>query len=230
MNPYKSIETLYERSKETNKLDFNKVRQAEWLHINQWMLTEKIDGTNIRVLVTNAGIEIKGRSNNASIPSGLEQNIRKIFDHATIMQYFLKGKKNASMPDDWCVTFYGEGYGPGITGSDKMNYRKQELGKGFRCFDVMFGESNWASVSEWQGLCESLNVPTVVTVGFIGAIPIGELGARQMMEDFCAYSPVAFLEADVNIKAEGLVARPMVPLFNRHGERVIWKLTNREFK
>lgn len=226
MQPYSSIETLYKRDKATNKLNFNEVRQPEWEMIKGWMLTEKVDGTNIRVIVSEADIQIMGRSNNATVPPGIAAFILSTFPtHEEIVAYF-------GGLTDRTVTFYGEGYGPGIQGSDPMQYRTKEQGKAFRCFDILRSGTidYWLSPEEWTGVCESLKIPTVTDFGCIANIPMGHEAALNMMDMFAGKSEVAIQDSGSVIVPEGVVARPLFPLFNQYGSRVIWKLTRREFK
>lgn len=229
MKPYSSIETLYVRSKEDNRLDFTSIRNPVWYIINRWVLTEKIDGTNIRVIVTQAGIQVKGRSDNATLPPGLDGVIRELFPFDKVIAHFKEGKPNAVLADDWCVTFYGEGYGAGIKGSQPTNYRDPKNGKFFRCFDVCYGENHWASPAETIKVCSALSVPQAPTIGVLDAIPTTKDDALAMLDAYARLSIVAYNEADTQIPAEGIVARPEYPLYDQWGHRVIWKLTRREF-
>ena len=69
---YHSIETVFTRNKRTNKLNFGELRFPEFGCINQWIIQEKIDGMNIRLVITDHGVELKGRTDNAQIPQGLK--------------------------------------------------------------------------------------------------------------------------------------------------------------
>jgi len=233
MKPYSSIETLYVRSKETNKLDFSQIRSPEWEAVRDWCFTEKVDGTNIRVIVTNQDITVKGRSDNATLPPGIKDAVFAMFNHERIIEHFKEGKPNAILPDDWCVTFYGEGYGPGIKGSDPMQYKPQGAKKGFRCFDIKFGgpESNhWCDIEQWQYLCINLGILPVNLIGWYSEpLPTGRDAAYNMMQTYLPRSYCALEDGGTQEHGEGFVARPEYPLFNRWGERLIFKLTRREF-
>lgn len=228
MESYKSIETLYKRDKATNKLDFNLIRVPEWNYISEWFLTEKIDGTNIRVIVETSGISIKGRTDNAQVAGDLKENILKMFpSHEKVLEYF---KKDQTVDDDWSVTFYGEGYGPGIKGSESMNYRGGPKGeKSFRCFDVLFNNKYWATMDGWLGITTSLHIPITPVLGKLNELPIGRDAAVSLMSR-SLNSIVAKEDSNTDIFSEGIVARPILPLFDRYGNRIIFKLTNREFK
>lgn len=225
MNSYRSIETLYKRDKETSKLNFNEIRVPEWDLVNYWLLTEKVDGTNIRVIYKDGTMSVKGRSDNANIPGGLLETISKTMPSAETIAAEFEGMAS--------ITFYGEGYGPGIQGSDKMAYRTQEQGKAFRCFDIKFGGEEhdwWADFLTWDGICTKFNVPMTPGLGSISKLPMGREEALQMMSEWLPSSLTALQDSGTTIAAEGIVARPALPLFDRFGERLIWKLTAREFK
>ena len=49
MIKYPKIETLFERDKDTFKVT-DKIRLPEFEMIDNWLITEKIDGTNVRVI------------------------------------------------------------------------------------------------------------------------------------------------------------------------------------
>lgn len=69
---YPKIETLYERYPDTHKVIKGQLKRPEFGLVNSWLVTEKIDGTNIRVQYLNAQIptvSFKGRTDNAQMPS-----------------------------------------------------------------------------------------------------------------------------------------------------------------
>jgi hypothetical protein len=113
MNSYPSIETLYKRDKSTNRLDFKTVRIPEVAAVDRWTITEKIDGMNIRVIITEQDMKIRGRTDRANLPGDLVDSILAIFNHEQIVDHFRGGKESAG-DETWSVTFYGEGYGAGI--------------------------------------------------------------------------------------------------------------------
>ncbi len=57
---YPSIESVFTRDKTTNKLNFGELRFNEFGCINLWIAQEKIDGMNIRLVITDHGVEILG--------------------------------------------------------------------------------------------------------------------------------------------------------------------------
>ena len=62
MDKYASIETVFKRDKTTNKLLFGELRLPEFGCVKEWVYQEKVDGMNIRLILTEDGCEIKGRT------------------------------------------------------------------------------------------------------------------------------------------------------------------------
>ena len=82
MKEYEKIETIYARDTEGSKrLIFGEFRDktVEFLrHIN-WVWTEKVDGTNIRVHWDGHHVCWKGRTDKADIPNHLEEKLFELF-------------------------------------------------------------------------------------------------------------------------------------------------------
>ena len=95
----------------------------------QWIGTEKIDGTNIRVYWDGHTIEIAGRTDKAQIPSHLLEYLKSIF--LTVeMEYVFEqmfGEKETYL--------FGEGYGFKIQNNGGA-YFKNNKDVGFILFDV----------------------------------------------------------------------------------------------
>jgi len=106
MFKYPKIETLFERDENFKVTD--KIRLSEFENIKNWLITEKIDGTNIRVIYTPEDkLLIRGRTDKASIPTFLLEELQKIF---TIE----KVKSILDNPIEKGMCLYGEGYGAKI--------------------------------------------------------------------------------------------------------------------
>ena len=225
MKSYHSIETVFVRDKHTNLLDFGNIRVPAFSAVDCWTVSEKVDGTNVRVIVTLAGIEIRGRTDNATLHPELIKAVEALFDHETLLDYFTLYRGKA-LPEQWSVTFYGEGYGAGIQKGGCYCPEKR-----FRCFDLLLGEYWWTPDSEMRRVCYDLGIPVVPCLieSYVGAPPVTREG---LMDFFPAHSSVVSFEdsGQSGILPEGVVAKPLVPLFDTHGDRVLWKLTFREFE
>lgn len=191
------------------------VWSQDWLEYLQnlpmyW--TEKIDGTNMRVIVNpeEKVLEIRGRSDKADIHSDLIKNITTMFNQADgLMSLDFSNK----------IIFFGEGFGPGI---QKVggNYRND---KSFICFDIAYlntsNEWSWADWETVKPICEDNGIPTVPqisdTMTILEAI---EFVRKQPESEFG------------NFTMEGLIGVPKVQLFTRYGERVKVKVKCCDFK
>ena len=148
MFKYPKIETLFTRDEKFKVTD--KIRLPEFENIKKWLITEKIDGTNIRIIYTpEEKLLIRGKSDNAQIPTFLLEELQNIF---TIE----KVKAILNNPIEQGLCLYGEGYGAKIQ-KGGGNYNK---GNSFRLFDVWI-DSWWL---EWDSIVETaekLNIKTV---------------------------------------------------------------------
>lgn len=75
MKEYHKIQTVYKRNPETKfktllEGDFS-LPEFEYLRDNAWVFTEKVDGTNIRVMFDGKNITFGGKTDGAQIPSFL---------------------------------------------------------------------------------------------------------------------------------------------------------------
>lgn len=212
MEEYPKIETLYDRNPENMKhILWDQYRLPEFSLVNQWLVTEKIDGTNVRVHF-DAGdrvVRIGGRTDAAQMPLELYQVIDDMFPI---------GLFEAAFDDDVTeVTLYGEGYGPKIQSGGW--YRDTP---GFRLFDVKVGEwwLNWDSVVD---VAEKMNVSTVPCL----ARRATTHGALTLVKSL---SVTAGLESGKTERRmhEGIVCRTDPLLFTRQGKRLMWKLKGRD--
>src|SRR5882672_8831956 len=111
MRTYPKIDTLFERD-EDHKLT-EKMRHPVIADIGRWIVTEKVDGTNIRVskrlVLGGCNVEVNGRSDNAQIPGDLIQHLLTIFPPEKMDSLFVEGAQPGTV-----ITLFGEGFGAGI--------------------------------------------------------------------------------------------------------------------
>lgn len=210
---YPKIETLYNRNPTTFKIN-QELRLEEFGLINKWLITEKIDGTNVRVILEQGKVSFAGRTDKAQMPPFLLNYLVKTFPEDKIQSVFDEGVK---------VTLFGEGYGVKIQKGG--NYRKS--GVSFRLFDVALEEDeriwwlNWGSVED---VANKLNIQTVPILTHSGAMTDGRRLCRAGFS-----SHVSIEEANKHYTAEGVVARTEPLLYRRNGQRLIWKLKHKDF-
>ena len=107
LKEYHKIETLFERDEKTKKLVEGKYRNetVEFLKVNKWQFTEKIDGTNIRVYWDGHKVSFYGRTDKAQIPADLVNRLNELFGGEANEQIFEQKFGETE------VTLVGEGYG-----------------------------------------------------------------------------------------------------------------------
>lgn len=234
MRPYPSIETVFVRDAATHKLNFGTVRAPETECVKSWTVSEKIDGTNVRAVVTLDGITVKGRTDKADLPSGLEDAVRSALPpHADLVAFFTQ-YRGKELPTEWSVTFYGEGYGAGIQKGGDYSATKR-----FRVFDLLLGESWWLDDADMRAICGALDIPTAPFLGYYtpsleGGLPV----SKADLDEFFAFANGSLIAGSfvaiqdsgrAGVQPEGIVAKPQHVLLDKHGARVMWKLTYREF-
>lgn len=209
MREYQKIETLFERDLGgSKKLIEGKFRNktVEFLKDNEWDFTEKIDGTNIRVVWDGHKVSFYGRTDKAQIPKHLMERLTSLFSSNEAEEIFEQKFGNNE------VMLFGEGYGVKIQNGGL--YRNDV---DFILFDVLVGDI----------YLERENVEDVAKAFGIDVVPIIFSGKLCDAVDYIKTSPNSTIGT---AKMEGLVGRPKVEVFDRRGHRVIVKIKVRDFK
>lgn len=95
----------------------------------------------------------------------------------------------------------------------------------FRLFDVLVGEKWWL---DWDAVCDVAGKLGIETVPYLGRWTLDQIVAR--VRDGIPSETAKKEAALVNgLISEGIVARPIEPLFDRKGARVIIKLKTKDF-
>jgi RNA ligase-like protein len=175
--------------------------ELELLSNIDWTFTEKIDGTNIRVIWDGHRPEFRGRTDKAQLPPKLLDALAELFPEELLEQTF--GANPAVL--------YGEGYGAGIQ-KGGGRYRQDNS---FILFDVHIG-GWWLQREAVNEIATSLGIFKVPT-RFRGTLR----DAILTMMRHQTYSDIA---EDATLVAEGWVGQPKIPLFTRRGDRIIVKL------
>ena len=106
MKEYHKIQTVFKRDpKNRNKTLLEgqfSTPEFEYLKDNTWVFTEKVDGTNIRIMWDGKNITFGGRTDNAQIPATLYERLSNMF--AEGFEGIIDGP----------ACLYGEGYGAKI--------------------------------------------------------------------------------------------------------------------
>ena len=210
MKRYASIQNVHFRNKETHKIEPSKFSREEFDALSdiEWRCHEKIDGTNIRILWDGETMEVRGRSDNAQLHGGLLVTLGNIFNEEVLEDAF------PDLEPGCIICIYGEGYGAGIQKGG--GYMKDGQGQGFVCFDIKIGRW-WLTARSVNELCLKMGVQRVP---FLGS---GDLW------DAINFGKQKFESALGDTAAEGVVARPVVDLFMRNGDRVICKIKHKDY-
>jgi hypothetical protein len=207
MNEFPHIDSVYKRDGRGKFMlgEFS-APEFEYLKDLPWSWTEKIDGTNIRIMF-NGGkaareqgdgfVRFGGKTDNAQIPTKLLEYLQNNFSSSQFTTIF--------GATDVCL--YGEGYGAGIQKVGK-NYSPEQK---FILFDVRIGHW-WLTREAVVDIADKLGIDVVPTFMFslvsLNHPLMSILGTAQV---------------------EGWVGTPVVPLLKRGGERIITKIKYRDF-
>lgn len=207
------------------------VPELEYLAKNKWEFTEKVDGTNIRIRYDGVPtadltgpwhkpVEFGGRTDNAVIPTPLLEWMQGYFTSDLFDQAELAN-----------ITLFGEGYGPKIQNGG--NYRSDQS---FVLFDCKIGDF-WLDRDNVNDIANKLGIDSVPVLGvgtLYDAIDIVTIGLGPgpdgRTKSFTGSLKRGLQSAWGEFEAEGIVARPVVPLFNRKGERIVCKIKGKDFK
>ena len=212
---YPKINTIWKRD-ETNKYiiiedDYSK---EEFKNIKNWNISEKIDGTNIRIecffeYMHGGEIDVvfKGRTDNAEIPKFLLGYLEKAFTKEIILPIF-KEKQPGK------VILYGEGYGPKIQ-KGGGNYRDDA---GFILFAVWI-DGWWLDRDKVKEIATMLDIKVVPEIGIM------------TIDDAVKYikgMPKSII-AEKECLMEGVVARSYPLMLFRDKSPIMWKLKVEDF-
>lgn len=213
MLKYPKIQTVYRRDPETKYKTLLEGQYArpefEYLANNEWVWTEKIDGTSIRVKWrgqddwTPLVVSFHGRTDKAQMPPFLLAKLQEMFPIERLIELY----------PVTTMTLYGEGYGARIQ-KGGGNYIPD--GVSFILFDVLI-DSIWLSRENVEDIAGKLSIDVVPIVGrgtLLDAVGWAREGIRSRIGDRYA---------------EGLVMRPAVELLNRKGGRIIAKIKYKDF-
>ena len=208
MSEYHKIQTVYARDPAT---DYRTMivgefatPELEYLQNNLWEFTEKVDGTNIRVMFKDGQLTFGGKNDNSDMPVFLRAKLTEMFLplHPVFAEIF----------NDAEVCLYGEGYGAKIQ-KVGINYRRDQS---FVLFDVRIGYW-WLQRKDVDEIARKLGLESVPV--------IGQGTLHEMIEKV----KVGFNSVWGEFPAEGIVARPKVELMARNGKRIITKMKHKDF-
>ena len=217
MYKYNKMKTLFERDEYFKVTD--RVSCKEFKNICTWLVTEKIDGTNVRVIYhpkqneeyrnNPANLSFWGKKDTSDMPSYLLKRLNEMFSLEKFMEIFPDVTKG--------VCLYGEGYGAKIRSGGNYN-----IGHNFRLFDVWVDGwwLEWEDVTKVAGMLGIKHAPVLHITNMENAI---EFVKRK------EYSVVAKQETGKLHVAEGIVARAYPMVLFRNGVPIKWKLKVKDY-
>lgn len=199
MKEYRKIPNIFKFDPDY-KTVIGKTEVFEVLKNLEWIGTEKIDGTNIRVYWDGHDIQIAGRTDRADIPKHLMEELNSLF-LTEEMEYLFEqtfGDKE--------VYLFGEGYGPKIQANGEL-YSNEP---GFVLFDV--------TVNGYE-----LSLENVFDVGAklgLKCVPLLFVGTLDRAIEYVAGHYYSHLGDNSEHEMEGLVLRTRYPLYDKDGHLI----------
>lgn len=205
MKEYPKIQSIFKRDEKTHKFIEGQwsMLELEYLSNNLWVFTEKVNGTNVRVIWDGEKVRFAGRTDNAQMPTFLYDKLCELFPAEKFKALY-----------DYPLTLYGEGYGAKIQ-KGGGNYNPN--GVDFVLFDVSV-DKWWLKRPDVRDVAHKLEITIIPYVGvgtILDAVSLLKTELKSAWGDF---------------KAEGLVLRPEVELQTRGGQRIITKLKHKDFQ
>lgn len=211
MKQYQKIQTIFKRDEKTKKIiegDYS-LPEFEYLKDNNWVFTEKVDGTNTRVMWNGESVTLGGKTDDAQMPMHLLYRLQELFEGIVKKQLFIE--QFGSEPIEVCL--YGEGYGFKIQSAGKLYLPDSH---DFVLFDVKVG-SWWLQREDVEEVAQKFGIKVVPIIGtgtLLEAVELTRKGQKSTWGEFTS---------------EGIVARPATELNTRKGERLITKIKHKDF-
>lgn len=207
---YHKIETPFERDIDgTKKLIEGKFRSkyVKYLKDCEWIFTEKVDGTNIRVCWDGHSFIFKGRTEKSQLPAGLIVRLQQVFFNNEMEELVeqMFGEKE--------VMFIGEGYGAGIQAVGKEYISN---GQDFILFDVVVQDK----------YLDHEDVAQIATALGLKMVPVVLTGTIDDAVKLVKTNPVSLCGTCV---MEGVVGRLRYNMYDSRGNRMIVKIKCRDF-
>ncbi|MCP4110091.1 MAG: hypothetical protein GY749_31985 [Desulfobacteraceae bacterium] len=209
MEKYHKIQTVYKRDPQTKHKtliegEFS-LPEFEFLQNNMWIFTEKVDGTNIRIMFDNGSVTFGGKTDNAQIHAHLANRLNQ--------KYLPMAERFKEIFGDKNVCLYGEGYGAKVQ-KGGGNYRQDQ---DFVLFDIKIDDW-WLQREDVENIGQKSGIDVVPVIG------------KGTLNDMVSMVKTGFNSLWGDFLAEGTVARPATELRTRNGARIITKIKHKDFR
>lgn len=231
---YPKVQTLWKRDENTHKVIKDDLSLSEFALPNKWVVSEKVDGTNVRVIyckVTELDGEeqyvrkFAGKTDEAMLHPALIKRLEELFTFEKLAVTF---------PDVEEVILFGEGYGSKVNGIKGYGVEAE-----FILFDVAVKNEDeersfkvpywWMTRANVKDIAQKLGVQVVYeftlqydlggAVGWLRNAPLSVVARNN--HKLIPVNPLVM---------EGIVCRTEPMLLTRDGSPLMWKLKLRDFK
>jgi len=188
---------------------------AEFANIKNWIITEKIDGMNIRIhYIKGAQVSFAGRTDNAMLPPKLLSYLQAHFTLELMESVFKDAEE---------VLLFGEGYGAKIQCGGY--YSKEQR---FCLFDVYIDKVWWMEHKVIEDMADDLGIPCAPLV-FNGYSDSIFSFTTDEIVDFVKSKPLSLFAEEEHVM-EGVVAKTEPLLRFRNGTPLKFKLKVKDFR
>lgn len=160
--------------------------------------TEKVDGTNVRIIWDGYNVDIKGRTDNSQFQGELENYLRNKFcnkEFENLLEQIFEAKK---------VVLYGEGFGPKIQNNGHL-YGEAER---FILFDVDVDNFHLSRTNV-------IDIANKLGIDFVPEVFTGTLDEAIK---FVSNHPASTINSKHEM--EGLVLELPLDLYDKNGQRI----------
>lgn len=210
MKEYHKIETLFKFDQATKRFIYGEIYNENVILLkdNQWLFTEKIDGTNFRIHWDGHKLQYAGRTDNAEFSQEQIKYIEQYLVNEDFEQVF------EQKFTDKIVTVYGELYGVKIQNGGLYTDGK---GLGFKVFDI-----------EICDIFLTYNKMSILSLELgYDYVPLVLIGTISHAINFVLTN---FTSTFSNAKLEGLVGKPVGDFRDRLGNRIVVKIKKKDLE
>jgi hypothetical protein len=228
---YPKINTIWKRDEANRgRIIEGDFARLEFGIIQLWEITEKIDGTNVRVIFEHDKqedflenrtsehwtVKFGGRTDDAQMSPKLLAVLQALFPIEKFTEVFWRDDVEEGEPNlPSKVVLYGEGYGAGIQKGGGLYCKTPS----FILFDVNI-DGWWLERDDVNDIARKLGIKSVPTYGLMDYYAVTEF-VKSRPNSLIAEEPK---------EIEGIVARSYPLMLFRSGQPITWKMKVRDFK
>jgi len=208
---YPKIETVWMRD-ERGKIIPGELSDPAFAIPKSWLLSEKIDGTNVRIIYSGSDVEFRGKTDEAQLSAALFKRLQELFPVERFREVFKEAP----------AILFGEGYGRKVNG---IKYAVQDDADVI-LFDVVVKNTNeerprpewwWLEREAVADVARKFGIPSVQEVAHLGSIEEIEAWVKKERK------------REDGVRMEGVVCRPERVLLRRDGTPLMFKLKWKDY-